>query len=82
MFERFCQEALNSKAEEGAVPLSHEYFAKNQQILSAYRQQFAAKALPMLQFQFLTQLRQKLAQHKLTHKEKSFGDMLSFLHQA
>lgn len=82
VFERFCQEALNSKAEEGAVPLSHEYFAKNQQILSAYRQQFAAKALPMLQFQFLTRLRQKLEQHKLTHKEKSFGDMLSFLHQA
>ncbi|AIZ78635.1 exodeoxyribonuclease V subunit beta [Actinobacillus equuli] len=81
-FERFCQDFLNEKAEEGAEPLVHPHFAKNQQILTAYQQQFANKQKPLLLYQFLLALRKKLADYKATHSEKSFNDMLSFLNQA
>ncbi len=81
-FSRFSQAFLNDKAEEGAQPLEHDYFAKNQSFLTAYQQQFEGKAKPLLLFRFLTHLREKLSHYKMTHREKSFGDMLSFLHQA
>ncbi len=81
-WSRFSQGYLTEKAEEGAEPLVHATFAKTDAYLTAYRQQFEGKRKPMLQFRFFTRLREKLVQHKQTHKEKSFGDMLSFLHQA
>ncbi|WP_150538444.1 exodeoxyribonuclease V subunit beta [Actinobacillus vicugnae] len=81
-FERFCQDFLIEKAEEGAEPLTHSHFAKNQQILTAYQQQFADKQKPLLLYQFLLSLREKLADYKATHSEKSFNDMLTFLNQA
>ncbi|EQA11530.1 exodeoxyribonuclease V subunit beta [Glaesserella parasuis] len=76
---RFCQDFINEKAEEGAEPLTHTIFAKNQDYLTAYQTQFEGKSKAILLYQFFSHLRQKLADYKQTHKEKSFGDMLSFL---
>lgn len=76
---RFCQDFINEKAEEGAEPLTHTIFAKNQDHLTAYQTQFEGKSKAILLYQFFSHLRQKLADYKQTHKEKSFGDMLSFL---
>lgn len=81
-FERFCQTMLAEKAEEGAVPLEHSLFAKNQAILTAWQNEFAGKERAILLYQFLQHLRTKLAEHKAAHPEKSFSDMLIFLHQA
>lgn len=78
-FSRFCQDFINEKAEEGAEPLTHAIFAKNQDYLTAYQTQFEGKSKAILLYQFFSHLRQKLADYKQTHKEKSFGDMLSFL---
>ncbi|AIK18006.1 exodeoxyribonuclease V subunit beta [Glaesserella parasuis] len=76
---RFCQDFINEKAEEGAEPLTHTIFAKNQDYLTAYQTQFEGKSKAIFLYQFFSHLRQKLADYKQTHKEKSFGDMLSFL---
>ncbi|MDG6259637.1 exodeoxyribonuclease V subunit beta [Glaesserella parasuis] len=76
---RFCQDFINEKAEEGAEPLTHTIFAKNQDYLTAYQTHFENKQKAILLYQFFNHLRQKLADYKQTHKEKSFGDMLSFL---
>ncbi|QEM88968.1 exodeoxyribonuclease V subunit beta [Glaesserella parasuis] len=76
---RFCRDFINEKAEEGAEPLTHTIFAKNQDYLTAYQTQFEGKSKAILLYQFFSHLRQKLADYKQTHKEKSFGDMLSFL---
>ncbi|MFK5238154.1 exodeoxyribonuclease V subunit beta [Glaesserella parasuis] len=76
---RFCQDFINEKAEEGAEPLTHTIFARNQDYLTAYQTHFENKQKAILLYQFFSHLRQKLADYKQTHKEKSFGDMLSFL---
>ncbi|MDG6231760.1 exodeoxyribonuclease V subunit beta [Glaesserella parasuis] len=76
---RFCQDFINEKAEEGAEPLTHAIFARNQDYLTAYQTHFENKQKAILLYQFFSHLRQKLADYKQTHKEKSFGDMLSFL---
>lgn len=81
-FERFCQAMLTEKAEEEATPLEHPIFAENQQMLTAWNSKFARKQKAILLYQFLLHLRAKLAQHKAHHPEKSFSDMLGFLHQA
>ncbi|MDO9734982.1 UvrD-helicase domain-containing protein, partial [Glaesserella parasuis] len=78
-FSRFCQDFINEKAEEGAEPLTHAIFAKNQDYLTAYQTQFEGKSKAILLYQFFSHLHQKLTDYKQTHKEKSFGDMLSFL---
>ncbi|MDE3971380.1 UvrD-helicase domain-containing protein, partial [Glaesserella parasuis] len=78
-FSRFCQDFINEKAEEGAEPLPHAIFAKNQDYLTAYQTQFEGKSKAILLYQFFSHLHQKLTDYKQTHKEKSFGDMLSFL---
>lgn len=81
-FERFCQTMLAEKAEEGAAPLEHALFAKNQAILTAWQGEFAGKERAILLYHFLQHLRAKLAEHKAQHPEKSFSDMLIFLHHA
>lgn len=79
---RFSQQTLNEKAEEGAIPLEHLHFAEIEAQLTAYQQQFEGKLSALLRYQFLQHLRQALSTYKATHKEKSFGDILSALHQA
>lgn len=81
-FENFCQDFLTSKAEEGAEPLEHPLFAKNQAFLTAYREQYEGKLSTILQFSFLQHLQKKLYDYKQSHKTKSFDDILRFLHQA
>ncbi|MGZ3082343.1 exodeoxyribonuclease V subunit beta [[Haemophilus] ducreyi] len=82
-FERFCQDFIASKAQEGAVTtLSHPHFQQNQQWLNIYQQKYSDKKKPFLLYQFLVRLRAKLADYKITHSEKSFNDMLTLLNQA
>ncbi|OOH88049.1 exodeoxyribonuclease V subunit beta [Pasteurellaceae bacterium 15-036681] len=79
---RFGQTMLIEKAEEGAEPLTNAYFQQIDDFIQHYQQQFEGKQKALLLYQFLTHLAQKLSQYKQNHKEKSFGDMLNFLHQA
>ncbi|WGE32681.1 exodeoxyribonuclease V subunit beta [Actinobacillus genomosp. 2] len=82
-FERFCQDFMQSKAEEGAEPLSDQLFVKNQQIWTAYQTEFTSeKQKALLLYQYLSAVRQKLADYKATHSEKSFNDLRAFLNQA
>ena len=81
-FSRFCQTSLIEKAEEGAEPLTSTHFATNQAFLTSYQSQFEAKQKSILLYQFLMHLREKLANYKATHPEKSFDDLLIVLNQA
>nr|WP_314738736.1 exodeoxyribonuclease V subunit beta [uncultured Haemophilus sp.] len=81
-FSRFCQDFLVEKAEEGAEPLSSAHFAKNQAFLTAYQTQYENKQKSLLLYQFLMRLREKLADYKASHTEKSFDDLLIMLNQA
>lgn len=82
VFERFCQATLSEKAEAGATPLQHSLFAENQQFLTAWTARFAGKAKALLLYRFLLHLREKLNAYKAQKPQRSFNDMLNFLHAA
>ncbi|MBF0784553.1 exodeoxyribonuclease V subunit beta [Muribacter muris] len=81
-WEKFSQANFNLIAEEGAEPLHSPLFVEIEQQAVVYRGNFANKQKPLLLFQFLMRVRQKLADYKQQHREKSFGDILHFLHRA
>lgn len=81
-FSRFCEDFLAEKAEEGAEPLTSSHFAKNQDFLTAYQAQYESKQKSLLLYQFLMRLREKLADYKASHTEKSFDDLLLMLNHA
>ena len=81
-FERFCQQMLIEKAEEGGEPLTSPHFAKNQAFLTAYQTQFEGKIKPVLLYHFLLSLREKIAEHQIHYSERGFDDLLKMLNQA
>lgn len=81
-WEKFGQTHFDQIAEEGAEPLHSPLFVEVVRQAVIYREHFANKQKPLLLFQFLMRIRQKLAEYKQHHREKSFGDMLHFLHRA
>lgn len=82
-FSRFCQRGLdNPKARKNAEqPIENTIFAENETALTVYEQQFGS-IYHCLEYHFLNQLRQKLAQYKLTHKDRTFKDIQILFNQA
>lgn len=82
-WEKFTQSFIASKAEQGAEVLFSPLFEQAEQLYQGYIQQFSDKQeYNILIFRFLSHLRQKLADYKLSHREKSFNDITDFLHAA
>ncbi|MDH2997125.1 exodeoxyribonuclease V subunit beta [Pasteurellaceae bacterium LFhippo2] len=79
---RFGQTMLIKWAQEGAEPLTDPRFEQVDSYLHRYKQQFEGKQKAILLYQFLEHLRNKLNHYKQNHKEKSFADMINFLHHA
>ncbi|MDD0823586.1 exodeoxyribonuclease V subunit beta [Mannheimia sp. AT1] len=82
LFSRFCQEMIAEKAEEGAEILESPHFAKNQAFLTAYQENFENSLKPILLYQFLIGVKEKLVAYKQSHPERSFDDLLIMLNQA
>lgn len=81
-FIYFCQDRVISATRKAFTPLQHPILEQNQAFLTHYQEHFKAQQETLkafLHYKFLVHLRQKLTDYKQTHKEKSFGDMLSFL---
>ncbi|OOR98715.1 exodeoxyribonuclease V subunit beta [Haemophilus paracuniculus] len=82
-FSRFCQRGLdNPKARKNAEQaVENALFAENEANLTAYEQQFGAVS-QCIEYHFLLALRQKLAEYKSTHKDKTFKDIQILFNQA
>lgn len=81
-FIYFCQDCVISATRKAFTPLQHPILEQNQTFLTHYQKHFKTQQDTLkafLHYKFLMHLRQKLTNYKQTHKEKSFGDMLSFL---
>lgn len=82
-WERFTQSVISSKADQGAEPLRSPLFEQAEQLQNHYEQHFRSEhEYSMLIFRFLKHLRQKVADYKQSHKEKSFSDITDFLHSS
>lgn len=68
----------NSHLQKSKKPISHPYFVKIEEYLTAYKNPPTAA----LKYLYLARLRQKLEHYKENHKQKSFSDLLRLLNRA
>lgn len=82
---RFSTDYISGAIKKGCEFELNAHFAKIQDFLTAYQEEFEAaqsQQSEVLQYIFLTDLRSKLAEYKATHSEKGFNDLLTLLNQA
>lgn len=81
---RFSQTFVTSKTKKAQTLVSH-LFEQVEQFIQQFEQNFIDfhhQIQTQIVYEYLTALKQKLAEYKQTHTEKNFTDMLTYFHQA
>lgn len=78
----FTADRIASGTKKNCEPMENEHLAKNQDFLTAYKQDFEHRLYAVLSYRFLLSLQEKLNAHKRSHPQRSFDDLLTMLNQA
>lgn len=81
-FYLFTAEKIAAGTKKSCEPMAIEHLVKNQAFFTTYQQDFENNFAPILQYQFLAALREKLKTYKATHPQRGFDDLLIMLNQA
>lgn len=81
-FELFTAERIARGTKKSCEPMESAQLAKNQDFLTAYQENFKNSLKPILLYQFLIGVKEKLTAYKKSHPERSFDDLLAMLNQA
>lgn len=81
-FELFTEQRIVKGTKKNCEPMESVHLAKNQAFLTAYKERFENSLKPILLYQFLIGIKEKLVNYKQAHSERSFDDLLTMLNQA